>query len=70
MPVDHSRHLARADQDIAEARERVSRQHAHIAELVKDGHHTRNAEQLLAALEQSVKAFEGHRQLILRTMSE
>jgi hypothetical protein len=69
MPVDHSKHLARADQHIARAHQHIARQRGTITKLTAKGHDIECAERLLEAMEQSLVAFEAHRGLIVEHMN-
>src|SRR5262245_8361340 len=61
---DH-RHLARADQRIAECEEQIERQHRLIERLLERGQETAWAKDMLEALQASLRAFEKHRQQIV-----
>jgi hypothetical protein len=64
-PDQQRRHLAQAEQHVAEAEAKIVRQRQLIEKLRRDGHETDLAESLLYALETSLHAFEHHRKLIL-----
>jgi hypothetical protein len=57
--------LTLVEQHISETEDGILRQHQLIEHLAADGHDTRKAEELLQALEQSLAAAHGHRQLLL-----
>jgi hypothetical protein len=63
--ADDLTYLARADQHIADVKERIVRQRQHIARLVAKGHNVRGEESFLSALVNVQSAFEHHRLLIL-----
>jgi hypothetical protein len=58
-------HLAKAERDIVEGEERVTRQTFLIDELRRDGHDVAGAEVLLATMQQTLEEFRQHRGLIL-----
>src|SRR5262245_25279832 len=64
---DH-RHLARADQRIAECEEQIARQHKLIEQLLERGQETAWAKDMLEALQSSLRAFEAHRKRIVAQM--
>lgn len=62
-------HLAKADRDIAEGEERISRQAELIERLREGGHSLSEAEGLLATLTQTLQLWRDHRDEILRTIA-
>ena len=58
-------HLAEADRLIAECKDRIARQRKIIASGYENGHPTAIPVSLLRALEENLRSFEKHRQLIL-----
>lgn len=61
----HHEHLAQADRFIAECKNRIARQREVIAAAYEDGHPTVLPLSLLRVLEENLRSFEKHRQLIL-----
>jgi hypothetical protein len=57
--------LTLVEQHISETEDGILRQHQLIEHLAADGHDTREAEELLQALEQSLAAAHEHRRLLL-----
>lgn len=66
--ADEIARLTHADWQVAEAKERVSRQRQLIARLAANGHSVRDAESFLSALMNVLSAFERHRLLILKQL--
>ena len=62
-------HLAKADRDIAEGQERISRQVELIERLRDGGHDLSDAERLLETLQQTLQAWQDHRDEIARTIA-
>lgn len=62
-------HLAKADLDLAEGKARIGRQVELIDRLRKRGHSVSEAEGLLDTLQQTLLAWQGHREEILRTIA-
>jgi hypothetical protein len=62
---DASRHLAQADRFIAECKDRIARQREIITSAYENGLPTVLPVSLLRALEENVRSFEKHHQLIL-----
>ena len=62
-------HLVKADCDIAEGERRVSAQLLLVERLREGGHDSANAEQLLLILQQTLEAWQGHRDLILKEIA-
>lgn len=62
-------HLAKADLDLAEGEARISRQIELIDRLRKGGHSVSEAEGLLDTLQQTLQAWQGHREEIIRTIA-
>jgi hypothetical protein len=58
-------HLAQADRFIAECKNRIARQREIIASAYENGHPTVIPVSLRRALEENLRSFEKHRQLIL-----
>ena len=58
-------HLAQVDRFIAECKNRIARQRDVIASAFQKGHATEVPVSMLRALETSLRAFEGHRLLIV-----
>jgi len=57
--------LAKADIDIAEGEKRVAEQIALVERLAAHGHDLTEAKKLLQNYEQTLEAFQAHRQIIL-----
>jgi hypothetical protein len=66
--ADDLTYLARADEHIAGAKERIVRQRQLIARLAATGHTVRAEESFLSALVDLLSAFEHHRLLILNRL--
>ena len=64
-PMREREHLAQVDRFIAECKNRIARQRDVIASAFQKGHATEVPVSMLRALETSLRAFEGHRLLIL-----
>ncbi len=62
--MTHHEHLAQADRYIAECKNRIARQREIIATAYENGHPTVIPVSLLRALEENLRSFEKHRQLI------
>ena len=62
-------HLAKAERDIAEGEERISRQAQLIERLREGGHSLSEAQALLATLTQTLQTWRDHRDEILRTIA-
>jgi hypothetical protein len=58
-------HLARADRYIAEMRADIARERVILKHALDAGHPSAVAESMLHALEESLGAFEKHRELVL-----
>jgi hypothetical protein len=58
-------HLAHVDRHIAECQSHIARQREIIQDAVEQGHPADLAEGMLRAMEESLRAFERHRQVIL-----
>jgi len=63
--MTHHEHLAQADRFIAECKSRIMRQREIIATAYENGHPTVLPVSLLRVLEENLRSFEKHRQLIL-----
>jgi hypothetical protein len=61
-------HLAQANRHIVEAKRHIAHQRKFIEELAHDGEETELAEDLLETLEETLAAFERHRQVILEVL--
>ena len=61
----HREHLAQADRSIAECKNRIARQREIIASAYESGHPTVLPVSLLRVLEENLRSFEKHRQLVL-----
>jgi hypothetical protein len=71
VPSDQERrHLAQANRHIAEVKLHIARQRKAIEKLKAGNHSTEIAESMLIALEESLRAFERHRQLILALLQD
>jgi hypothetical protein len=57
-------HLEQADRHVAEAKQRLARQHDFIAMLESTNQPSEHAVSMLAAMEKSLQAFEHHRRLL------
>jgi hypothetical protein len=64
-PMREREHLAQADRFIAECKNRIARQRDVIASAFQKGQATEVPVSMLRALEASLRAFEGHRLLIV-----
>ena len=62
--MTHQEHLAEADRFIAECKRRIERQREIIASAYENGHPTVVPVSLLRALEENLRSFEKHRQLV------
>jgi len=67
-PALEREHLAKAERDIAEGESRVTRQMLLIERMRQDGHDTAEAEKLLLTLEDTLAAWQAHREEILREL--
>jgi len=63
--MTHRENLAEADRFIAECKDRIARQREIIASAYESGHPTVLPVSLLRVLEENLRSFEKHRQLIL-----
>jgi len=63
--MTHREYLAEADRFIAECKNRIARQREIIASAYESGHPTVLPVSLLRVLEENLRSFEKHRQLIL-----
>jgi hypothetical protein len=63
--MTHHEHLAEADRFIAECKRRIERQREVIANAYENGHPTVLAVSLLRVLQENLRSFEKHRQLVL-----
>ena len=61
--------LARAEQHVAEFKQRISDQETVIAELERDGHSTKVAQGLLREFRRSFVLAQEHRDLLLKELS-
>jgi hypothetical protein len=64
-PDQERRHLAQADQHIAECKGRIALQEERILRMRQRGEETAWAQGMLEALQSSLRAFEKHRKLIV-----
>jgi len=62
-------HLAKADRDIVEGEERITRQMILIERLRQGGHDVTEAEILLRTLRETLEAWQAHREEILRNLA-
>jgi hypothetical protein len=62
-------HLRKADADIAEARQRIERQHVLVARMAGNGHDTAMAKELLQTMRETLVAMEEHRDQIIKELS-
>jgi hypothetical protein len=63
-------HLAEADRHIAECKAHIAHQRAVIERAIRAGHPTDVAESVLDSLEESLRAFERNRRLIIDRLKE
>ena len=63
-------HLEKADADIRAGEARVAQQRLLIEELRRDGHDARDAERLLWTMQQSLKAWGAHREVIRQMLAD
>ena len=63
--MTHREYLAEADRLMAECKNRIARQREIIASAYENGHPTVLPVSLLRVLEENLRSFEKHRQLIL-----
>jgi hypothetical protein len=63
-------HLAEADRHIAECKAHIAHQRAVIERAIRAGHPTDVAESVLDSLEESLRAFERTRRLIIERLKE
>jgi hypothetical protein len=68
--VTHHEHLAQADRLIANCLDRIARQREVITTDYEQGLPTDVAESMLRALEESLRAFEKHRQYIFDRLND
>jgi hypothetical protein len=71
--MEHKRareHLPEADRHIAECKAHIAHQREVIERAIRAGHPTDVAESVVDALEESLRAFERHRRLILAGLKE
>ncbi|MBB3021536.1 hypothetical protein FHR70_004637 [Microvirga lupini] len=61
-------HLAKAERDIAEGEERITRQMLLIERMNQEGHDTAEAERLLLTLREVLAEWQAHREEILRVL--
>jgi hypothetical protein len=61
-------HLAQADWHIAEVKTHIARQRVFVKHALDAGHPSELAESLLHALEESLRIFEKHRQLVVNQL--
>ena len=71
MPVSakERNHLAKAERDIAEGEERITRQMLLIEKMRQDGHDATEAEKMLRTLRETLSAWQEHREEILRELA-
>jgi hypothetical protein len=62
--------LAQADRCVAAAKKQTGRQREIIEGLAQAGHDTHIAESLLGAMEHSLRAFEQHREVVLKWLKD
>jgi hypothetical protein len=65
MTERERQHLVQADRHIAECKAHIAQQRKLIEMEISKGHSPKVADSMLLALEESLRAFERHRQLIL-----
>jgi hypothetical protein len=63
-------HLAHVDRHIAECQSHIARQREIIQDAVEQGHPADLAEGMLRAMEESLRAFERHRQVVLERIKQ
>jgi hypothetical protein len=63
-------HLAQVDQHIAECEAHIARQREIIQDAVEQGHPADLSEGMLRAMEESLRAFERHRRVILERLQK
>ena len=68
MTDQERRHLAQADRHIAQCKDHIARQQKLIRQLARLCQSTLWAEDMLEALQASLRAFEAHRKLIVAQM--
>ena len=61
--------LAKADRDLAEGEERITRQIALVERLRRDGHSVMEAQRLLETLQQTLQIWREHRALIVQRIA-
>ncbi len=69
-PEKERAELEKADRDIRDGEERISRQMLLIEELRRDGHDTAEAEKLLGVLQQLLATWKGHREAIRMMLAD
>jgi len=67
--ADERENLAKAERDISAGERRVAAQEVLVERLRRDGHSVREAEGLLLTLRQTLTAWMGHRDEILRQIA-
>jgi hypothetical protein len=70
MAVNEREHLAQADRHIAECKAHVARHRELIWEIEQRGNDASWAEEMLQALEETLRVFEKHRQLIVDQLKD
>jgi hypothetical protein len=63
--AQEQRHLQKADQDIAECRDRIKRQRLLVNRVAALGHDTEIARSILRTLQGTLRVMEDHRRIIL-----
>jgi len=63
-------HLAEANRHIAQAQKHIANQKKQIEKLERDGHEIDVAVSMLRALEHALRAFERHRELIMKRLND
>lgn len=66
----HMRHLAEAEQAVADGARHLVEQERRVAKLRSDGHDVKRAEELLATFQETQAQHIAHRDLILRELDQ
>jgi hypothetical protein len=64
------KHLAQADGHIAELKARIDRQRISLKRIIERGEPSATAESFLHALEESLRIFEKHREMIIQKLRQ
>jgi len=68
-PDQERKHLAQADRHITQVKKHILRQRVLVRKAIKTGRPSVEAQSMLEVLQASLRVFEKHRQLILRSLA-